>query len=178
MKVLEIGQATPAGSCGVWVHPSLAKVELFPVVGQAVGIGVGGGEWIGALEEFIPVADLVAVEIGGVWVVGREVGGAQAEKELTFRGREVPGQPGIGPGVDQRQILPGRQIHGTLEEISAARLAPPGEVAATRRAAEGQAGACVRIGGRLRRGGGESHEPKKQCEQRAQEGKAFHLPVG
>jgi hypothetical protein len=30
----------------------------------------------------------------------------------------------------------------------------------------------------LRRGGGESHEPEKQGEQRAQEGKAFHLPVG
>ena len=65
-----------------------------------------------------------------------------------------------------------------LDEIGAARLAPPGEIVTAKGAAVGQARAFVGIGGRLRRGGAESHEPDKEGEQSAQEGQAFHFPVG
>ena len=36
----------------------------------------------------------------------------------------------------------------------------------------------VGIGGSLRRGGGENHEPDKQGEQSAEERQVLHLPVG
>ncbi len=65
-----------------------------------------------------------------------------------------------------------------LEEISAARLAPPGEVIVAEEGIVGQAGTFVGIGGSLRRGGGENHEPDKQGEQSAQERPAFHWLVG
>ena len=82
------------------------KIELLPIVGKTVGIAIGGGERIGALEEFVAIAHPIAIEIGSPRIGHRTVSGTPPKETRPSRGTHRQAQRTIIARSYPRQITP------------------------------------------------------------------------
>ena len=103
-EVLEIGHAA-AGCHGTGIDADPVKIALLPIVGKTVGTAIGGGERIGALEEFVAIAHPIAIEIGSPRIGHRTVSGAPAKKPRPSRGTHRQAQRTIISRSYPRQII-------------------------------------------------------------------------
>ena len=104
-EVLEIGHAA-AGCHGTGIDADPVKIALLPIVGKTIGIAIGGGERIGALEEFVAIVHPIAIKIGIPRIRRRTVCGAPAKKPRPSRGTHRQAQRTVIARSQPRQITP------------------------------------------------------------------------
>lgn len=112
----------------------IAKESSFPVVGQAIKVGIEGDQGIGAAPQLGDVTHLIPIEIGIEGVIRGDVRITQADETFVRGSTEAPCEHLIGTGFDEGLIFPKRQVEGMLDEIGAAGPAPQREIITIQRA--------------------------------------------
>ena len=113
-KVLEIGHAAP-GSGGMGIDADPLKIALLPIIGKTAGIAIGGGERIGASQQFVAIAHPIAIKVGSPRIGQRTVSGAPAKKTRACRGTHRQAQRTIISRSYPRQITPFQDIRRLLK---------------------------------------------------------------